>query len=179
MSKSVKQKNSQANPIRTVIIIAVLTALSVVVSYFLTFRVGNVMKLSPVFIITALAGYKFGIWGAVTISVFADMIQYMLFPSNGFSVGIFLSNVVLGLIFGLCFYKKFSFVKILIAATSSQILCTILIPTYFWVYVEKWYPTIDVIIYPRILQGVIMFVVMIVSLYLLFIKTDLIKKIKL
>ncbi len=178
MSENKNQTKRKTSPTQALIIIAVLTALSVVTSYLLTFRVGNVMKFSPVFIITALAGYKFGVGGAVIISVLSDAIQYMIFPSNGFSVGIFVSNVVLGLIFGLCFYKKFSFSRIVIAATTSQIICTVLIPTYFWVYIEKWYPSIDVIIYPRITQGAVMFVLIIVSLYFLFVKTDLIKKLK-
>ncbi len=178
MSKNKFQNNKKTTPTQTLIFIALLTALSVVISCFLTYRVANVMKFSPVFIISAIAGYKYGIGGAILISVLTDVIQYFMFPSNGFSIGIFVSNVVFGLIFGLCFYKKFNFSRILTASILSQSICTVLIPTYFWVYVDRWYPSIDVIIYPRIIQGCIMIVVITITLYLLFVKTDLIKKIK-
>lgn len=166
------------NSTQRMILLAMLTSLSVVCSYFLTYRVANVMKFSPVFIIVALAGYKFGVFGAILISVLSDFIQYMMFPSNGFSIAIFVSNVVFGLIFGLFFYKKFSLTRIIIASILSQTICTVLISSYLWVYVDKWYPSVESIIYPRIIQGSIMIVVIILTLYLLFVKTDLIKKLK-
>ena len=157
--------------------IAILTTLSIVFSLFFTFRVGNFLKFSRVFIVIALAAKKFGVVGATLVAILSDFIQYLIFPSNGFSFGIFISNVLLGLFFGLCFYKEINFNRVLTASILSQTICTVLVPTYFWVYVEKWYPTVSSIIYWRILQAVIMFFVMIILFYFLFIKSDFLKKI--
>jgi len=162
---------------KVVTTIAILTALSVVFSLFFTFRVGNMLKFSPVFIVIALAAKNYGVIGATLVAVLSDFIQYLMFPSNGFSIGIFVSNVLLGIIFGLCFYGEISFKKILCAATLSQTVCTVLIPSVFWVYIEKWYPTISSIIYWRLLQAVIMFFIMIILFYIIFIKSNFLKKI--
>ena len=156
--------------------IAILTALSVVFSLFFTFRVGTFLKFSPVFIAVALAAKAYGVTGGVLVAVMSDFIQYLMFPSNGFSVGIFISNVLLGLVFGIFLHNDINFKKILSATLISQTVCTVLIPTLFWVYIEKWYPTIESIIYWRILQALIMFVLMIIVFYLIFIKSSFLKK---
>ena len=169
------QMNFQKTKVITTI--AILTALSVVFSLFFTFRVGNILKFSPVFIVIALAAKSYGVFGATLVAVLSDLIQYMMFPANGFSIGIFASNVLLGVIFGFCFKGQINFKKILCAATLSQTVCTVLIPCVFWVYIEKWYPTISSIIYWRLLQAIIMFVLMIALFYVLFIKSNFLKKI--
>lgn len=161
---------------KTVTTIAILTALSVVFSLLFTFRVGTFLKFSPVFIVIALAANKYGVIGATLVAVLSDFIQYLMFPANGFSFGILASNLLLGVIFGICLYKKTSITRILLAAGLSQIICTVGITTLSWVYVEKWYPTISSIVYWRILQGSIMFVVITLLLYILFIKTNVLKK---
>ena len=162
---------------KVVTTIAILTALSVIFSLVFTFRVGNMLKFSPVFIIIAIAAKSYGVIGATLVAILSDFIQYLMFPANGFSFGIFISNVLLGIIFGLCFTGEISFKKILCATTLSQTICTVLIPSVFWVYIEKWYPTISSIVYWRLLQAVIMFIIMIIVFYLIFIKSNFLKKI--
>ena len=165
------------NKTTTITTIAILTALCVVFSLFFTFRVGNMLKFSPVFIIIALAASKYGVIGATIVATLSDFIQYLMFPANGFSIGIFISNVLLGVIFGLCLNGEINFKKILCATTLSQTICTVLIPCISWVYIEKWYPTITSIIYWRILQAFIMFIIMIILFYIIFIKSNFLKKI--
>ncbi len=161
---------------KTVTTIAILTALSVVFSLLFTFRVGNFLKFSPVFIVIALAANKYGIIGATIVAILTDFIQYLMFPANSFSIGVFVSNVLLGIIFGICLYKKVTLNRILLSAFLSQAICTVGVTTLSWVYIEKWYPTVSSIVYWRILQGSIMFVVITLLLYILFIKTNVLKK---
>lgn len=163
---------------RTVTTIAILTALSIVCSLFLTFRAGTFLKFSPAFIVIALAARAYGIYGGVLVAFFTDFIQYLMFPANGFSFGICLSNVLTGLIFGLFLYKKVDLKRIVGATLISQIVCSLFITTITMVYIERWFPLFP-LAYWRLGQVVIMSVASIIVLYLLFIKLDLPKKIKL
>ena len=133
------------------------------------------MKFSPVFIVIALAARRYGVIGACIVASITDIIQFLMFPANGFSFGIFFANLLSGLIFGLLFYKKINLTRITLASALSQMICTVGITTFTMVYIEKWYPTLESIIYFRLLQALIMFVVNIIFLYLLFIKIDIAK----
>ena len=83
--------------------------------------------------------------------------------------------MVSGVIFGLFFYKKINLTRIVIASALSQVLCTVGITTFTMVYIERWYPTLESIVYWRILQAAIMFVASVIFLYLLFVKIDIAK----
>lgn len=172
-----KSKAKQTTLIATeaVTTIAILSALAVVSSMFLTFRGGDMMKFSPVFVVVALAARRYGVFGACAVAFISDLIQFMMYPSNGFSVGICLSGVISGLIFGLFFYKKINLLRIVIASVLSQVICTIGITTFTMVYIEKWYDSLVPIIYWRSLQALIMFILSIVFLYILFVKMDIAK----
>lgn len=173
--QNTKVKKTAALATETVTTIAVLTALSIVCSMFLTIRGGTFMKFSPVFIVIALAARRYGVFGAAIVAFLSDLIQYLMFPAFNFSIGICLSGVVSGVIFGLFFYEKINLTRIIIASALSQIICTVGITTFTMVYIERWYPTLESIVYWRILQAAIMFVASVVFLYLLFIKIDIAK----
>lgn len=173
-----KVKRRVIDSTQAVTTIAILTALSIVTSVFLTFRVGTYLKFSPAFIVIALAARAYGIYGAVIVAFLTDYIQYHIFPANGFSFGICLSNVLTGLIFGLFLYKKADLKRIIGATLSSQIICSLFITTITMVYIEKWMPLFPMA-YARLLQVAIMSVASIIILYILFVKMDLPKKIKL
>ncbi len=163
---------------RTVTTIAILTALSIVCSLFLTFRAGTFLKFSPAFIVIALAARAYGIYGGVLVAFFTDFIQYLMFPANGFSFGICLSNVLTGLIFGLFLYKKVDLKRIVGATLISQIVCSLFITTITMVYIERWFPLFP-LAYWRLGQVVIMSVASIIVLYFLLVKINFSNKIKL
>lgn len=175
MSTETKINRPAAIAVETITTIAMLTALSIVCSMFLTIRGGTFMKFSPVFIVTALAARRYGVFGASIVAFLSDVIQYFMFPAFNFSIGICLSGVVSGVIFGLFFYKKINLTRIVIASALSQVLCTVGITTFTMVYIERWYPTLESIVYWRILQAAIMFVASVIFLYLLFVKIDIAK----
>ena len=178
MVTKTKVKRTAAIATETITTIAMLTALSIVCSMFLTIRGGTIMKFSPVFIVVALAARRYGVFGACIVAFLSDLIQYIMFPANGFSIGICLSGVISGLIFGLFFYKKINLTRIVLASALSQGLCTVGITTFTMVYIERWYPTLESIIYWRILQSLIMLATSIIFLYILFVKIDIAKLIK-
>lgn len=171
--QNTKTKRTAALATETVTTIAVLSALAVVCSMLLTIRGGDIMKFSPVFIVIALAARRYGVIGATIVASLSDVIQYMMYPSNGFSLGIFLSSALMGVIYGLFFYKKINLARIIIASALSQIICTIGITTFTMVYI--WGLSFEGIILWRILQAAIMLVASIVFLYILFVKIDIAK----
>ena len=163
---------------QTVTTIAILTALSIVSSMFLTLRVGSFLKFSPTFLVVALAAQAYGIYGAIIVAFLTDYIQYFMFPANGFSFGICLSNVLTGLIFGLLLYKKADLKRIIGAVLSSQIICSLFITTITMVYIEKWMPLFP-LVYMRLVQVIIMSIISIIVLYFLLVKINFSNKIKL
>lgn len=163
---------------RRVSIISVLTALSVISSLFLTWRGGEFTKFSPTFIIIVLAARSYGVYGAALVSLLTDIIQFAIFPANGFSLGICISGVLSGVIYGLFLYKKINLKRIVISSLLAQILCSLLISTYCMVYIEKWYTSLFPLLYMRLIQVVIMSIASIVFIYILFVKIDITKILK-
>lgn len=160
---------------RRISIISVLTALSVISSLFLTWRGGEFTKFSPTFIIIVLAARCYGVYGAALVSILTDIIQFAMFPANGFSLGICISSVLSGVIYGLFLYKKINLKRIVISSLLAQILCSLLISTYFMVYIEKWYTSLFPLLYMRLIQVVIMSIASIAFIYILFVKIDITK----
>mgnify|MGYP005755998147 CR=1 FL=1 len=174
ISSNTIQKKKIAIATETVTTIAILTALSIICSMFLTIRGGTMMKFSPTFVIVALAARRYGPLGAGLVAFLSDLIQFFMFPSLGFSVGICLSGVLSGLLFGFIFYKKINMPRILLATVSTQVLCSLGITTLTMVYIERWFP-LTPLLYFRLLQTAIMIPVTIIVLYLLFVKIDIAK----
>lgn len=178
-----KGKNTRSfsvkNQTKRLSVISILTALSVVCSLFLTWRGGEFTKFSPTFIIIVLAARCYGVYGAAMVSLLSDIIQFAMFPANGFSLGICISSVLSGVIYGIFLYKKINLSRIVISTLLSQILCSLFISTYTMVYIEKWYSSLFPLVYFRLLQVVVMSIASIVLLYLLFVKADLTKILKL
>ena len=106
---------------RRISVLAVMTALAVISSLSfpmgLTFRVGTFIKISPVFIVTALTGCLYG-W--TLVAVLADIIQGMLF--GGVSWLIVLTKVFTGAMFGLFLHKSYRITRIIIAVAVTQII---------------------------------------------------------
>ena len=86
----------------------------------LTFRVGTFIKISPVFIVTALTGCLYGWRGSTLVAALADIIQGMLF--GGVSWLIVLTKVFTGAMFGLFLHKSYRITRIIIAVAVTQII---------------------------------------------------------
>ena len=109
---------------RRISVLAVMTALAVISSLSfpmgLTFRVGTFIKISPVFIVTALTGCLYGWRGSTLVAALADIIQGMLF--GGVSWLIVLTKVFTGAMFGLFLHKSYRITRIIIAVAVTQII---------------------------------------------------------
>jgi len=114
--------------LRTLIQVAVLTALTIVLTRLLSFSTFNI-RIGFSFIPVAFAGMLFGpVWGGVTAGL-ADVLGQLIIPSPGGSVNplITFSAVAGGMIFGLLLHReqvKF-FPHIIVADLAEKAICTL------------------------------------------------------
>lgn len=172
-----KLKNSIA---AEVALLAAFTALTVVCSmtfpFGLTFRIGTFIKASPAFIVMAVAARRFNAAYTALIAGIADLIGAFISSVPGISPGITLSAIVSGAIFGLFLFKRCTLVRIVWVVVASQLICGLGITT---VSLHYYYSMpYEPMIYWRLIQTVGMIAIEIVVLYLILIKVDLPKRLR-
>lgn len=153
----------------------VMTALTAICSmtfpYGLTFRVGDFMKMSPVFIVVALTGKIYGPVPAGTVALLGDLVQGLLFGQ--ISPLISAVNFFVGLCFGLLKYRG-GLLPIIVTVLITQVIGSLVLTSsvlFFW-YGMPVFPTV----WFRVLQTVILIAVEIPVLYLLLEKVQIHKK---
>ncbi len=121
----------------SLILTAILTAVTVVLSRFLSLNVWN-MSIGFSFVSVMLCGMLLGaVWGGVC-GALADFIGALLFPFGpyfpGFTLTAFLSGAVFGLI-GIIARKNYSRIKFIAFSTLllvfKETVCSLLLNTYF------------------------------------------------
>ena len=117
--------------LKTMIHVAVLVALEVILSRFLSIPT-QFMKIGFAFVPLAVCGMLFGPWWAALCGGLADFLGAILFPIGPYFPGFTLSNALVGMMFGYCLYQKFSGWKhIAKAAVVNNVVISLLISTYW------------------------------------------------
>ena len=116
---------------RTLTLSALLTALEIVLSRFLSISAWN-MKIGFAFVPVALAALLLGPLQAGIVAALADFLGALLFPVGPYFPGFTLTAFLMGLCYGLFLYKKQSFVRILLAVAVHQLLLSLLLNT-LWI----------------------------------------------
>ena len=114
--------------------LGLLTAITVILGIFATFRVGNLIKVPMKFISVFLVGVLYGPFSAGSVAAIADLIEATKMGINPLITAV---EFLCGFIFGVCFYKvkdnKRYYLRALICASlqfliaffiMSYILCT-------------------------------------------------------
>lgn len=172
--------------VETVAIIGVLTALGVICAmpfpYGLTIRIGESLKFSLSFLPIALAARRYGILGAVPVAFLSDFLQAMV-SGLGFNPLISFSSSFVGVVFGLFLYKG-PFVRtgeiklrhVIAAVLTKAVVCSLGLTT-FALVLSYGMPLLPTLL-GRILQTVMMSIIEFIVLYMLMVKTDILKRIK-
>ena len=172
-----KQNNTQYT--RMVAILGILSAVAVISSGVfpmgLTVRVGEFIKLSPVFLAVALAGSMYGWWAGALVAFIADFMQALV-SGLGFSPLILAVNVLCGACFGLLLHNTKSVFKIILSVLLTQVVGGLCLNTLalHWQYGMPIFPTV----YWRMLQTAIMIFVETVMLILIIKTADLPKRLR-
>lgn len=77
----------------------------------------------------AIVAYLYGPLAAMLVHGLSDLIGAMLFPNGPIFLGFTLTAALIGLIYGLCFYRKTGVWWIVLAVVGTQIVCTLCLNT--------------------------------------------------
>ncbi len=117
--------------VNKLVIMAMLIALQIVFARFLSFSVWN-LRIGLSFIPIVMAAMLYGPIEAALVAGVSDFLGAILFPTSGaYFPGFTATAVVLGLIFGLFLRKKQTWYTILVSVLVSQLVCTLLLNTYW------------------------------------------------
>lgn len=104
---------------RTLVILAMLTALEIVLSRFLSFSTQQ-FKVGFAFLPMVIAAYLFAPWGGAVVAGVGDLVGALAFPIGAYFPGFTLIAALNGLVFGLLLRKRQDFVTIICAVIITQ-----------------------------------------------------------
>lgn len=164
---------SKKKTTKQIALLALFTAVEIVISRFLSFSVWN-MKIGVAFIPVMLAGCFAGPVGGLVVGGLSDFLGAVFFPIGAYFPGFTATAALTGLVFGLCFYKKVNLSRVIVAVVSTQLVCGMLLNTIF-VSVLYGSPFKELLI-TRLPQIGVMIVLEILFAYLVLPRLERIKK---
>ncbi|MBO5746886.1 MAG: folate family ECF transporter S component [Clostridia bacterium] len=158
-----KKNNSEYT--KAIAILGVLSAVAAVSAgtfpMGLTVRIGEFIKMSPVFVAVALAGSMYGWWAGALVAFVGDVLQSLV-AGLGFSPLILAVNVLCGACFGLLLYNTKSVWRIVWSVLLTQFVGGLGLNT-LALHVQYGMPIFPTV-YWRLMQTAVMTVVEIVVL---------------
>ena len=139
--------------VKTMVTCAALIAAAIVLSRFLSINAWN-LKIGFTFVPVFLAAYLYGPLGGAIVGGIADFLGATLFPIGAYFPGFALTCVLTGVVYGLLLQKKQTPLRILIAVGIVQLICGLLINTY-WISVLYGSP-FEALLVTRSVQCLIM-----------------------
>lgn len=152
---------------------AVLIALNVVLSRFLSINAWNI-KIGFTFVSIFVAAYFYGPGFTAVVAVIADVVGALLFPSGAFFPGFTLTALLTGLLWGVMLYKKQSGVRIILTVLIDQLVLGLILNTY-WISI-LYGTTFAAAASTRVVQCLIMIPVQYVTISLLMKKMPALRK---
>lgn len=114
-----------------IILTAVLVALNVILERFVPAYQLWYINLNFGFVTVAFAACYLGPQYAVLVGGLGDLIGALIRPFGPYFVGYTITNMLVGLCFGLLLYKKVTVLKISLAVLINTITCSLLLNTLF------------------------------------------------
>ena len=147
---------------RTLTTLALLTAIEIVLSRFLSFSVWN-MKIGFSFVPIVVAAILYGPIAAGTVAALGDFIGAILFPIGTYFPGFTLTAFLSGCVFGLFLHKKQGWPQIAAAVGINQFILSLFLNT-LWISVLYDAPYSPLLL-TRIVQCVILTVVEMIGIH--------------
>ena len=118
-------------PTRMLTLSALLTALEIVLSRFLSISAWNT-KIGFAFVPVALAAMLLGPLNAGIVAALADFLGALLFPVGPYFPGFTLTAFLMGLTYGLLLFREQHFPRVLAAVAVHQLALSLLLNT-LWI----------------------------------------------
>lgn len=164
-----RKKMTASERLLMLCLLAVLTAMEIVLSRFLSINTWN-LKIGFSFIPVVVAAMLFGPLGGACVAGMGDFLGATLFPIGPFFPGYTVTAVLTGLVFGLLLHKKQTPFRAAFAVAINQLLLSLVLNT-FWIFLtnmdsSKASPYLT-ILSTRILQCAILIPVQFVAIMLI------------
>ena len=101
-----RQSAQELKQVRTLTGVAMLLAMSVVISFTASVRVTETIKIGLGYLITALLGMLYGPFTAALAAGAGDLIKYLLKPDGAYFFGFTLTAMLGGVVYGVFFYRE-------------------------------------------------------------------------
>lgn len=149
-------RKKQEEKLFTLVCLALLIAMQVVLARFGSIPLGT-MRFSLSFIPVIIAARRFGVLSSVLVYGLGDLVGAIAFPTTGaYMPGFTVTALVSGLIFGLFLAKKSGVVRIVGSVLSSQIVCSLLLNSYWlWSYYYSAEQGYTAVLLSRVPQSII------------------------
>lgn len=145
---------------RTLTMLALLTAMEIILSRFLSLSAWNV-KIGFSFVPIVIAAMMFGPVGGGAVAAAGDMLGAILFPIGPYFPGFTLTAFLTGAVFGIFLHKKRDLKNVLLAVGINQFILSLFLNT-FWIsvlYGSPYMPLLATRIFQSVLLAVVQFAV--------------------
>lgn len=157
--------SKKSKSVKTLVIMAMMIALEVVLSRFLSIPIGGDLKFGFNFVPICVVGYLYGPFASLLVGGLGDFLGALLFPVNTIYYGFTVTAALTGLVFGLFLHKKYSFLRILFGVLVVQIALTVFLDSLWF---NHYYGTpYQVMLVTRSIKAGVMLVVQCVTLSLI------------
>jgi len=145
----------------TLTALALMTALEIVLSRFLSFNMWN-MKIGFSFVPVVVSAVLFGPLAAASVAALGDFLGAILFPIGAYFPGFTLTAFLTGLVYGFFLQKKQNWLRIVAAVGMNQFLLSLFLNT-LWISILYGSPYVPLLA-TRLVQCVILTAVQLVCI---------------
>ncbi len=160
-----RQSAQELKQVRTLTGVAMLLAMSVVISFTASVRVTETIKIGLGYLITALLGMLYGPFTAALAAGAGDLIKYLLKPDGAYFFGFTLTAMLGGVVYGVFFYREKCTIPRAIASKATvSLLLNCLLNTVWvsWLYGMPFLGALG----PRVIKNLMSLPFEIVLLYI-------------
>ena len=160
-----RQSSQELKQVRTLTGVAMLLAMSVVISFTASVRVTETIKIGLGYLITALLGMLYGPFTAALAAGAGDLIKYLLKPDGAYFFGFTLTAMLGGVVYGVFFYREKCTIPRAIASKATvSLLLNCLLNTVWvsWLYGMPFLGALG----PRVIKNLMALPFEIVLLYI-------------
>ena len=160
-----RQSAQELKQVRTLTGVAMLLAMSVVISFTASVRVTETIKIGLGYLITALLGMLYGPFTAALAAGAGVLIKYLLKPDGAYFFGFTLTAMLGGVVYGVFFYREKCTIPRAIASKATvSLLLNCLLNTVWvsWLYGMPFLGALG----PRVIKNLMALPFEIVLLYI-------------
>lgn len=154
-----EEKRSKRFDTRSLVLMAVLTAIEIVLSRFLSISAWD-MKIGFSFLPIVVAAVALGPWQAAAVAALGDFAGALLFPIGPYFPGFTLTAFLTGLTFGYLLHRNRTTLRVLVAVGINQFILSLLLNT-LWISILYGSP-FSVLMATRIVQTLVLFPIQII-----------------